>query len=128
MAIGNGRARYLADTVGTASPARLLVMLYDRLALDIVQGRDALRAQQYLEANTLLRHAQEIVLELRASLETDSWDGGPRLASIYGWLLKQLVLANVNKDAELAEHCRELVEPLRESWHAAAAKLMAEAS
>ena len=125
---GNGRGRYLAETVATASPARLVVMLYDRLALDIVQGRDALRAQQYSAADELLRHAQSIILELRSSLDVDMWEGAPRLAGIYGWIFKELVLANVNKDAERAEQCRELVEPLRETWHAAAAKLMAEAS
>jgi flagellar protein FliS len=123
----NGRSRYLAETVATASPARLVLMLYDRLALDIVQGRDALRAERYRDADELLQHAQSIVLELRVSLDVDKWDGGARLASIYGWLLKQLVLANVNKDADQADHCRELVEPLREAWHAAAASLLAQA-
>jgi flagellar secretion chaperone FliS len=125
---GNGRSRYLAETVATASPARLIVMLYDRLALDIMQGRDALQTDDYKTADELLRHAQSIVLELRSSLDVDKWEGAPRLASIYGWLFKELVLANVNKDTDKAEQCRELVEPLREAWHAAAANLMAEAS
>ena len=32
------RARYLGDSVQTASPQRLLVMAYDRLALDLVRA------------------------------------------------------------------------------------------
>ena len=40
----NPKGRYLAETVATATPARLLCLLYDRLVLDIVQGRDALVA------------------------------------------------------------------------------------
>ncbi len=123
----NPRARYLAETVNTASPARLVVMLYDRLVLDIVQGRDALRGEQFHDADKHLRHAQAIVIELRNSLRVDRWDGAPGLASIYGWLLKELVQANVNKDAAKADECRLLVEPLRDSWHGAAAKLMAQA-
>jgi flagellar protein FliS len=123
----NPRARYLAEMVNTASPARLVVMLYDRLVLDIVQGRDALRSGQVEEADRHLRHAQAIVIELRNSLRIDKWDGAPRLAAIYGWVLKELVLANVNKDADKADECRLLVEPLREAWHGAAAQLIAQA-
>lgn len=33
------RNRYLNDSVSTASPGRLLVMLYDRLVLDVAQDR-----------------------------------------------------------------------------------------
>lgn len=123
----NPRARYLAETVATASPARLICMLYDRLVLDIVQGRDALAGRDHQQADRHLRHAQDVVLELRGSLRIDRWDGAPQLASIYGWLLKELVLANVEKNAEKADECRKLVEPLREAWHGAAAQLMAQA-
>jgi len=117
----------MAETVATASPARLVVMLYDRLVLDIVQGRDALAAGRAIDADKHMRHAQAIVLELRRSLNIDDWDGAPQLASIYGWLMKELVLANVNKDAEKADECRKLVEPLRDAWRGAADQLMAEA-
>ena len=120
----NPKGRYLAETVATATPARLLCLLYDRLVLDIVQGRDALVAADSRAADRHLRHAQDIVLELRTSLRVDQWDGGPRLASIYGWLLKELVLANVNKDADKASECLRLVEPLRDAWHGAAAPLL----
>ncbi len=34
------RARYLGDAVATASPQQLLVMLYDRLALDLERATD----------------------------------------------------------------------------------------
>jgi len=123
----NPRARYLAESIATASPARLVCMLYDRLVLDIVNGRDALFASDKVAADKHLRHAQEIVFELRGSLRVDAWDGAPRLASIYGWLLKELVQANVDRDAAKADECRKLVEPLRDAWHGAAAQLMAQA-
>ena len=35
------RDRYVGDSIATASPARLLVMLYDRLVLDLVQADQA---------------------------------------------------------------------------------------
>lgn len=123
----NPKARYLAEAVATASPARLVCMLYDRLVLDVVNGRDSLLAGDNAMADKCLRHAQEIVFELRGSLRVDAWEGAPRLASIYGWLLKELVQANVDRDAAKVDECRNLVEPLRDAWHGAAAQLMAQA-
>jgi flagellar protein FliS len=102
-------------------------MLYDRLVIDITQGRDCLKAGEFAAADRHLQHAQAIVLELRGSLRVDVWDGAPRLASIYGWVMKELVLANVHKDADKAEECRQLIEPLRSAWHGAANKLIAQA-
>ncbi|MGY1815467.1 flagellar export chaperone FliS [Blastococcus sp. SYSU D00820] len=119
------RARYLGDTVHTASPQRLLVMLYDRLALDLERASSALERGERDEAGEQLQHAQEIVIELRSSLDVDAWEGGPRLASLYSWLLTELVQANVKGDRNRVASCLLVVEPLRDAWRQAAASLAA---
>ncbi len=117
------RGRYLADSVATASPARLLTMLYDRLVLDLSRAGEALRSGDRTVAWQQLVHAQDIVLELRTSLNMDAWDGADGLAQIYTWLLTELVGANVDADAERVAACRGLVEPLRDAWRDAALSL-----
>ncbi|WP_164703242.1 flagellar export chaperone FliS [Modestobacter sp. KNN46-3] len=117
------RARYLGDAVATASPQQLLVMLYDRLALDLERAEAALITGDRPEAGNQLQHAQEIVLELQASLRVDIWDGGPRLAALYAWLLTELIAANVKGDVRRIADCRRIVEPLRDAWREAAASL-----
>jgi flagellar protein FliS len=117
------RARYLGDAVSTASPQRLLVMLYDRLALDLERAERALTEGDRSAANEQLQHAQEIVLELQASLRVEIWDGGPRLAALYTWLLTELMRANVRGSARVVADCRKIVEPLRDAWREAAASL-----
>jgi flagellar protein FliS len=117
------RARYLGDAVSTASPQRLLVMLYDRLALDLERAERALTEGDRSAANEQLQHAQEIVLELQASLRVEIWDGGPRLAALYTWLLTELMRANVKGSARVVADCRKIVEPLRDAWREAAASL-----
>jgi flagellar secretion chaperone FliS len=114
------RGRYLADSIATASPAKLLTMLYDRLVLDLARGEEALRAGDRTAAWQQLVHAQEIVLELRTSLNMDVWNGADRLAQIYTFLLTELIGANVNADADRVASCRGLVEPLRDAWRDAA--------
>lgn len=117
---GAMRARYLADSITTASPARLLVMLYDRLVLDIAHGEEAIRAGDRATASDRLIHAQGIIGELLATLDLTAWDGADGLAALYRFLLQELVQANVTQDAGKADSCRELVEPLRDAWREAA--------
>jgi flagellar protein FliS len=119
------RARYVTNSISTASPQQLLVMLYDRLALDLERAEDALVAQDREAAHHQLVHAQQIVLELRASLKVELWDGGPRLAALYAWLVGELIQANLKGDVRRVRDCRKVVEPLRDAWREAAASLAA---
>lgn len=114
------RAVYAKQAVTTASPARLLTMLYDRLVRDLLLAVQALERQQPAAANEQLLHAQQIVLELQASLDPQAWDGAKGLSALYVFLYEQLVAANVGKDAAKVRACHELVEPLRQAWHEAA--------
>jgi flagellar protein FliS len=119
------RDRYLQDSVNTASPGKLLLMLYDRLVLDLIKGEEAMRNSEPEKANELLNHAQEIVLELRVSLDVEAWAGAPGLANLYGYLLIELIGANVAKDPDRVATCRTLIEPLRDAWREAAASAVA---
>ena len=123
MSTASLRSRYLGDAVSTASPQRILVMLYDRLALDLERAQKAVAAGDREVANEQLQHAQEIVLELLTSLQVDAWEGGPRLAARYNWLIGELVQANVKLDTNRISSCRQVVEPLRDAWRQAALSL-----
>ena len=122
------RAQFLNDTVLSASPARLLTMLYDRLVLDIERAERAQSTGDHAEANTHLTHAQDIVSELVVTLDVTVWSGGPGLKALYTHLLTELISANLTHDAERTRACRDLVEPLRDAWHEAAASLAPAAS
>ena len=123
MSTASLRARYLGDTVTTASPQRLLVMLYDRLALDLERAETALGAGDREEAVAQLQHAQDVVFGLLESLQIDAWDGAPRLAALYNWLISELGRAVVKGDVRRVADCRKIVEPLRDAWREAAASL-----
>lgn len=114
-------AKFRRESLATASPAQLLTMLYDRLVLDLDRAVAALEANDTAAANEQLGHAQQIVHELRCSLDPTVWDGGPQLLELYNYLYGELVSANVTRDVAKVAACRTLVEPLREAWHQAAA-------
>lgn len=114
------RNRYAQDTVSTASPAKLLTMLYDRLGKDLLNAEQAAVARDIAGTHTNLVHAQEIITELAATLDVGAWEGGDQLLRIYEFCLQELFQANVHKDAQRIHGVREVVEPLRQAWHDAA--------
>ena len=117
---GAVRSRYASDTVATASPATLLIMLYDRLVRDLVTAEKALADSANDVCHVSLVHAQAILLELRTSLDLTAWDGAAGLADLYSFLHAELVGANLSKDAARVAECREIIEPLRDAWREAA--------
>ena len=123
MSTASLRSRYLGDSVATASPQRILVMLYDRLVLDLERAEVALDAGDRTEAAAQIQHAQDIVFELRESLQVDAWEGGPRLAALYSWMITELVQAGVKADRNRVSACRQIAEPLRDAWRQAAVAL-----
>jgi flagellar protein FliS len=116
----NARTAYLGGMVTTASPARLLVMLYERLVLDIERAADSQEREDFSAASQQLMHAQEIVLELQSSLDLQAWAGAAQLSSIYSWVHRELIRANVQRDVTVTQSCLRLVEPLADAWREAA--------
>ncbi|HKU11017.1 MAG TPA: flagellar export chaperone FliS [Sinomonas sp.] len=128
MTIHAARARqqYSRDAILSASPARLLTMLYDRLLLDLHRASAAQEAAQWQAASENLRHAQDIVADLTATLRPGTWDGAEDLRGIYDYVRTALINANIHRDVARTREAITLLEPLRQSWHAAAASLAAE--
>ena len=119
------RERYTADAVMSATPARLLTMLYDRLLLDLSRAEAAHETRSWAVASTNLLHAQDIVTELTSSLKPELWDGGDRLLALYNYVSGALIDANVKRDTARIRESIDLLEPLRQSWHEAAMQLSA---
>jgi len=98
----------------------LLVMLFDRLVLDLARAEHAIGAGERSAWNCQLQHAQDILAELLSSLDQDAWDGGPGLAGLYAWMIAELTRANVGADAGKVAACRDMAQQLRDAWAEAA--------
>jgi flagellar secretion chaperone FliS len=121
MSLQAVRNRYVQDAVSTVSPAKLVTMLYDALVKDLSLAERALADRDLQVVHDRLLHAQDIVMELQSGLDVTKWDGAGALMSLYHFLHRELVTANVSKDAAKVIAVREMVEPLRDAWHQAAA-------
>jgi flagellar secretion chaperone FliS len=110
---------YREIQIKTANQIRLIVMLYDgairhvNLALDMfAEGH-----RRFDAVNTNLVAAQDILSELMASLDFEK--GGvlaKNLFSIYTFLNRQLLEANLRKDAAPVAVVKKLLTQLRDAW------------
>jgi flagellar protein FliS len=113
------RARFTDTMLTTASPSRLLTMLFDRLCRDCTEAAAALRHGDLAGAHRELVHAQDIVVALRDALDPIAWPAARELRTLYGYVLEQLTSANLTKDAARVDTCLQILEPLRDAWHTA---------
>ena len=113
------RNRYLGDSVNTASPQRLVVMLYDGLVQDLQLAQQGLARGDLALVHARLVRAQAIVVELQTSLDLDAWDGARSLHDLYTYVRELLVDANVRKAAEPITDALAVVEPLQDAWRQA---------
>lgn len=111
------------EAVLSATPVRLLTMLYDRLLLDLGRAEQAQAVQNWPAASEQLQHAQAILTELSGSLKLDVWDGADGLLALYTYVTNALVMSNIHRDIARTREAITLLEPLRAAWHDAAALL-----
>ncbi len=114
------RARFTEGGLDTASPAKVVVMAYDRLDRDIAGALVALQARDVERSHELLVHAQDLTNELLCMLDLDAWEHAPGLASIYTYVIELLTAANVHKRAKEANEARTLLAGLGDAFRQAA--------
>jgi flagellar secretion chaperone FliS len=107
------RARYLRDRVMTATPAQRVVMLYDRLALDLTL---AASADDLAVIGGHISHASQVVAELLGSLKLDAGGPAENLAALYGYLLRELTGIRVEGAYERLPELSTIVTRLRAAW------------
>ena len=116
MSDQNPASAYQSHAVQTANGPHLLLMLCDRMSVDIARAEVALGASDTMAANEHLQHAQKIVRMLRSALDPDGFRGAYELLSVYNFLEAHLIRANLEKDAALVQECADLVRPIHEAW------------
>lgn len=110
-------AKYRQTQAETASPTQLVVMLYDGAIRFLCQAREKMGASDLEARHTLLLKSQKIIAELMSSL--DMKQGGEvaaNLQRLYGFMLQQLVEANLRDDPKPIEQVLTMLRELRASW------------
>ncbi len=108
---------YLQNQVMTATPKKLIILLYDGCIKFMNLAERAILDKKMEDAHINLIKAQNIVMELKGTLNFE--DGAAiaeELDTIYGHLNTALIKANIDKDAEQVKKCCSIMQDLRASW------------
>jgi flagellar protein FliS len=108
---------YKQQSILTATPGQLVVMLYDGCLRFLNQAAYAMRGGDYTESYARLSRAEAIIDELHSTLDMEK--GGvvaSRLQGIYVFCSKHLLEARRNREPENIEKVSELLAELRDAW------------
>lgn len=115
MASTNPYQSYQQNSVNTASPGELTLMLYNGCLKFITLAKKAIADQNIEGKNTNLIKAQNIIQELMVTLNMDvavSKD----LMALYDYLNRRLIEANLKSDAAILDEVAGFVTDFRDTW------------
>jgi flagellar protein FliS len=110
---------YRETQIKTATPAKLILMLYDgaikyiNLAVEKLDNKH----KAYDEVSNHIIRAQDIVTELMVSINFEK--GGEiakNLFSLYMYMNRRLLEANIKKNSAVLEEIKKLLVELRSAW------------
>ncbi len=109
-------AAYKQQSIMTATPGRLVVMLYDGAIRFLFQAAAALRVGVTPMALERLDRGEAIVDHLLATLDMSAGQIAERLEGIYVFSKRLLMEARLENDAGKIDLVRGYLAELRESW------------
>ena len=112
----NLKDEYLRQSIMTATPAELTVMLFNGCIKDLRLAEVAMEEpSDLLKANEYLIKAQKILSELMSSLDL-SYEISEKLLPIYSYLLREIRHMNVKKDFSEMPEILNILESQRDTW------------
>jgi flagellar protein FliS len=108
---------YLRNTVMTATPEQLQLMLYDGAIRFARQGREAIERKDYETSCEKLIRAQEIVSAMQNGLRPDvNPELCAQLTSLYNFIYRRLIEGNTKQDLAAIDEAVKILEHQRETW------------
>ncbi|MEK6268693.1 MAG: flagellar export chaperone FliS [Planococcus sp. (in: firmicutes)] len=111
---------YQQNSVMTASPQELTLMLYNGCLKFMKLAKRAMADKSFEEKNKNIIKAQNIIQELRSTLKADI-EMSAGLEQMYEYMYNRLVEANMKNDETALEEVETLMTDIRNTWKQAMA-------
>lgn len=110
---------YTTVDVETASQGKLVVMLFNGAIKRAEEARRQLEKKKFESVHNNLIRSQEIVAELRGSLDMRHGEVARNLDRLYEYFQHLLITANVKKTEAPIIECIKLMTDMRDTWQEA---------
>jgi len=115
MSTSNAYETYRQNSIFTASPEELTLMLYNGLIKFIMLAQKSIDEKDVQKAHDSIIRAQDILMEFKATLDMQ-YELSHGLALLYDYMLDRLFDANIGKDNAILAEVLHFAKDLRDTW------------
>ena len=115
MSVQNAYNAYKQNSVTTASPGELTLMLYNGCIKFIHQAKKAIELKNIEARNTYIQKAQAILTEMMSTLNMDV-PVSKEMFNLYDYMYHQLTQANIKNDTAILDEVENLTIEFRDTW------------
>ncbi|RSK28608.1 flagella export chaperone FliS [Bacillus sp. HMF5848] len=113
--INNPYQSYQQNSVTTASPGELTLMLYNGCLKFINLAKHAIEKRNIEDKNINLIKAQNIINELMVTLNTD-YEVSKNMMAMYDYMNRRLIEANIKNNVEILGEVEDYLIDFRDTW------------
>jgi flagellar secretion chaperone FliS len=106
---------YQNNSVETASPGELTLMLYNGCIKFIKIARKSIENNEIEKKNTNIQKAQKIIQELMVTMD-QQYAVTQEIMPLYDYMNRRLVEANTKNDVEILDEVQGLALEFRDTW------------
>ena len=111
----NPYQQYQQNTVNTSTPQELTLMLYNGMVRFLKLAHQGIEEKNIEKANNFIIRSQDIIIEFMSTLDMQ-YEVSDGLYSLYDYMNRRLVEANIKKDKAIVEEVIRYSEELRDTW------------
>jgi flagellar secretion chaperone FliS len=111
----NPYERYRQQDLETSNRQELVGKLYNEASVSLKRAVHAIEQKKFEAANEHIKKSQVIVKTLEKSLDMQ-YDIAGQLQSLYGYMLRRMLEANLKKDTVILNEISEILIELRNAW------------
>ncbi|MDW4528202.1 flagellar export chaperone FliS [Rossellomorea marisflavi] len=115
MAVQNPYQSYQNNSVTTASPGELTLMLYNGCLKFINLAKKGIQDENIELKNTNIQKAQNVISELMVTLDTKA-EVSNNMMSLYDFINRRLIDGNIKNDITAIEEAEAMVTDFRDTW------------
>ena len=120
MSYPNAASAYRENAVMTASPEKLIKLLYEGAIQNLERARIGLGDSATARSESVglaLGKALSIICELRTALDHEvGGEIATNLDALYEFSVDQITQANINRTQKFVEHALTVMRTLKEAW------------
>jgi flagellar protein FliS len=107
---------YLRSKILNASPMELIIILYEGAIASCARALELFGPGRRNETCEALIRGQNMIRELRNSLDMSRGEIAQGLYRLYSYMIQQLVQANVQHKRENVERVMQMLTELKQTW------------